>query len=853
MIDRDNVETDIDEPIGFDACTIVINRDNDKHGIIFDYQGNDFSFYGKALEMIQTEYETYGVEGVMSMVILQACDGGPAELYRGQLVFTQYKFFCGDECYAKIPLEMTGDIMTFSNRFDQKVNLQTLQAFDEITPLVPYDFLPLTISLPSKGILLKDKSLNETLIKEEILGATVFSTTPDEYGEIGMIEMANSKIIASEVGGFGMKTSPEYRMIKDGPGFNNPPFGATTDVYELPLPPGSSQAIHIHPRGTDTLVNWADTLANFVEEEITTELHFRIKGTLTKLNVVKISGFAFTLVRLNKTAAPDYIYINHLFLAWGTSATSMPGTSFDFDITFDDAAFVLNPDDEIYGFFTILHTKNGAQASDPDLKAFRIQYDQESFFDLSWLSHSAPTPAKVFMVNEALSRITEAITDDKIKAYSEYFGRTDSQPYNHAGDGCGALEVITKGLFIRQQENRLPPAQAVQMAISMKDMWEGLEPLHHIGFGFEDDTNRAPGFKRLRVEHWKFFYQDEILMECNQVNQVERQTIANEHYSKAKIGYEKWEAEEFNGLDELLTNREYRTDLAQVKNELSKLSKFIASGYAWEVTRRKNTDSKDWRLDNDIFLVCVTRLIKEIYTETLEGNFGISGFVTETEPVNITAGDLVEITGTTSNNGIYTIIEVGEISAPIVGSIWVIALSPGTTPEAATATFTLTNPGFIVELGNVLTPENIIDPATLYNYRLSPARVALRWLDKIFASYRVYSTSLKLIFVDGTGNYIARGEMESDVCKWEVGLMGENDYLYGAIVVNQDNVAPILRPERVDFEYPMSMADFKKILAAPYGIITWFNSCESGQGWIDKVSYKPETGLAKFTLIPKYE
>jgi hypothetical protein len=51
----------------------------------------------------------------------------------------------------------------------------------------------------------------------------------------------------------------------------------------------------------------------------------------------------------------------------------------------------------------------------------------------------------------------------------------------------------------------------------------------------------------------------------------------------------------------------------------------------------------------------------------------------------------------------------------------------------------------------------------------------------------------------------------------------------------------------------MSMADFKKILAAPYGIITWFNSCESGQGWIDKVSYKPETGLAKFTLIPKYE
>ena len=60
---------------------------------------------------------------------------------------------------------------------------------------------------------------------------------------------------------------------------------------------------------------------------------------------------------------------------------------------------------------------------------------------------------------------------------------------------------------------------------------------------------------------------------------------------------------------------------------------------------------------------------------------------------------------------------------------------------------------------------------------------------------------------------------------------------------------PIIRPESIIFEYPMSLSDFKRIKANPYGFI---NHCD-GSGIIQKIIYKPNDGKASFELRNKYD
>jgi hypothetical protein len=77
-------------------------------------------------------------------------------------------------------------------------------------------------------------------------------------------------------------------------------------------------------------------------------------------------------------------------------------------------------------------------------------------------------------------------------------------------------------------------------------------------------------------------------------------------YGTINVGYDKWEAEEYNGLDEMNTERQYRRNIDSNPSELDLMSDLISAGYTIEVTRRKNqteTGTSDWRYDDDLFIV----------------------------------------------------------------------------------------------------------------------------------------------------------------------------------------------------------------------------------------------------------
>ncbi|MDB5200586.1 MAG: hypothetical protein JWO92_2549 [Chitinophagaceae bacterium] len=827
ILDRNAVATVIDEPVGWDGNTSEIKRHPDWHGIFFTNQGDTFSFYGPARKLLKDEYELYASEGDMVLIMEEDCGNGYEEFSRGRFDFLKYYHSCGDECFVKIPVEKYGEILELTNRINQKVNLESVKAFDEVTDLPAYNKLPFDLIIPSKGIVLKNDAENEAI------NATPVGGDVDKI--LGVIEIGMDKTVSGEIGGFSFEAQPKYTM--------SDLVSSDPQVYVVELVPGDVFT-YIVPDYYSPTVNFAKEFANVNDiGSADIETSFLISG---KIKAVNADLNDISLLFIKRSASDVYTELVKEIIHADRFVHLTKGNEVSFSKAYI-ATLNLTEGDRLYLLMTVDLSTVGLPHSFID-NAFEITFDVGNYFRMEALSHTAPTISKVFMINEVISRITEGITNNKLKAISNYFGRTDSQPYNQPFDGCGALEVVTDGLRIRRQENKVPGKTNV-FSLSIDDIFEGLNPIHNIGMGIEKDTNR-PGFNRLRVEPWSFFYQRVVVMRCIDVNKIERKAFEKEIYSTFQFGYNKWEAEEYNGLDEFLTKRIYRTTLGQVKNDLVKLSKFISSGYAEEVTRRKGTDSKDWRYDKETFIICCIRGGLSISAITTFTAVGGSFYIITNNPAVLnffTVGTAYTISNTAFNNGNFIVTAIDNFSGTVQVHVSGIALID----ETIQATFTDNTPNQIsVERGNVTNPENIIDPDTILNWRIRPLYNAMRWMNRVLESYRQFDANAKLIFTDGDANYFAKGEMTDPHCKIEAAAVAENDTINLTIYKDSDDAKPFLLPERVIYEYPMTSKEYKLLELIPYGLIYFENDCERGYGFIDDIKYTPEAGLATFNLIP---
>lgn len=851
IINRDNISTVVEEPVGWDKNVSEINRNLDWHGIFFANQGQTFEFYGIAHDILKAEYDQYGHAGIATLLLEENCGNGYEEFDRAKFVFSKYRRLCGSgSCFVRIPAETTSDVMDLRNRLNQKVNLETEVAFDETTPLAPYGALPFNMFLPSKGIFIQNRAEAIADSIESFDGGLQAPSGPTNITD-SQIQFGLPDNQLSEIGNFVIGPTHTMDMIAPGVGFAYAPSG----VFPLN---------NLYPLNLSPFENYSEGSSNYGDISNPVAFDFRIKGDLDVLETY-LGTTSIYLLRLpnrptlstNGENLVDYEVMGELnvynsgsgVFPGGYLAPNSGALPFDFVFTGD---VTINEGDRFYLFMALTERKTATEITNVDAgaKALRLTLDTDSHIRMTNLSHTPPTESKVFAVNETISRIAEAITNDRVRAYSEYFGRTDSEPYSHDADGCGSLEVLTDGIRIRRQENKIP-GKVNLFSLSLQDVFEGLNAIHNIGIGLEADPNRE-GYSRLRTESWEHFYNDTVIMNCTDIAQISRDANDKEVFSTYQFGYDKWEAEEFNGLDEFLTKRIYRTTLNQIKNDLIKISKFVASGYALEITRRKgNNDSKDWRYDKNVFIVCVTREIKlHVVFDNEYGNKIIVYLNGNSYP---TLPGTLDITGTSLNDGTYTI--SGTV-IEVDGDSYILTF---TVVEAVTYeenySTEITNISWFdrlsVELGNVTSPANIIDPNTLYNYRISPIRNAMRWINRVFESYKQFGVDCKILFTDGDGNYFAEGEMTKTDCKPEAGVIAENQTIDVSAFDDSDRAKPFLSPERIVYDYPMTSQEFKTVSANPYGLIHFENECENGDGWIDSIKYRPEEGKATFNLIPK--
>ena len=507
-----------------------------------------------------------------------------------------------------------------------------------------------------------------------------------------------------------------------------------------------------------------------------------------------------------------------------------------------------------------------------------------SYIKLTFDSVYKETTAPVYMVNESLSRAVELITNDNLRVYSEYFGRevstvdpAGSYPYPVTTTGPAGHTCLTNGLLLRGSSpvqtwhmgygqfnldiqtgssytldyhtdyisgtNTLlvmtygtgstviiPPdapgpafpigtqiliqqgtdgagavtiqpgtgvtlsvpngpsgtsGQGTQvlitkvgddswtlssnapMFVSFKEMMEALNCIYAVGFGMEPDPVRS-NYDCVRVEPISHFYDgtSSPTMLCENVDVLETDASAAGAISIFKTGYSKWEAEEANGLDEFLSRREYRTTLSSLRRTFDRQCKYIASGYAIEVSRRKlGTNTTDWRYDNDTFIICLT-------------------------------------------------------------------------PDVA---------DYKSESGGITDASGLLDPDSVYNYRISPARNALRWLRYLLNTYTDWVTG-KLKFMTGDGNFYTQGKLSSGAI--EAHSLNESADLDISAYADT-STQPIYRNEFVKFKYPLSYTDWKSIQSNRYARIGYsVNSGALQYGYIQELKYNLFEGMAEFVLKP---
>src|SRR5205085_5368245 len=184
----------------------------------------------------------------------------------------------------------------------------------------------------------------------------------------------------------------------------------------------------------------------------------------------------------------------------------------------------------------------------------------------------------------------------------------------------------------------------------------------------------------------------------------------DELYSTFTLGYDKWETEDYNGMDEILTKREFRLQITQLQNSLEQVSKILGSGYAIETTRRKGPDDKDWRYDNDVFAICLTDTVYRGSAQFSAISSSIRIPFNNFYDIGFQTGTIV-ISGTAFNNGTYTIVSVSIILTDTL-----IQVAEAIVNEIAPNTVIL-DPNYGVETDNIDNAANMVDPPTVNNYR----------------------------------------------------------------------------------------------------------------------------------------
>lgn len=232
---------------------------------------------------------------------------------------------------------------------------------------------------------------------------------------------------------------------------------------------------------------------------------------------------------------------------------------------------------------------------------YRLTPKLGTYVRINGSTTTGASTANGLMAHEAWAQAVNVITGRPDSFYSEFFGRTDSLPRKYVADGAGSLTWLTNGFQIRQF-----PLSERTVSTNFKSLFSSMNAIFNLGLGQEVINGKDV----LRVEPKSYFYQDQVLLQLGMVKNLKKSVASNYFYNEAEFGYAKWQNNAQGTLDEFNTKSTRTLPIDVIKGKYSAVSKYIASGYTIESTRRQaytDATTQDSSNDKEIFVVRLIR------------------------------------------------------------------------------------------------------------------------------------------------------------------------------------------------------------------------------------------------------
>jgi hypothetical protein len=565
LIDSSSVSTVVESPVGWNGIGGNLTRNIIHHGININISTDSFEWVGEAYDLLYTEYQTNGANGQYQVQIDYECAEGDGytNYFIGAFDFNTFERQCADYCFIKLSVTASKCTDVFMSRMGQDVDIEATTNFDgqAITP-------PLlrVLNIEGQDILLQNKAFNDGTNSGNAqvfpIGASAFyyinfcmQVPKRNMEEIGKFNVNGISLIPTTSGNVSIASS---FATDPAAAFEN--FGRFLTIWKRTSDPlnciDNDAAIDIICKGTFNV-----TFTNFDGEITPTLKLFKFNsttGVLTLLNTNTIGTIACV------SGTPESLAFNKAFL--GTPS-------------YTDADYLLY----CFECFVERLVWDGFSSRQVNIN---IDYDNTSKIEMTLNSNCEPSVATSVYLPELLKFLPSAYMDTDCP----------SVVMEEELNQCLDFYQITKGSFIRQVTEPSVP----KLFVSYEYLFEQCRKIFNIGWGFD---NNETELKIARIEE---FYKSTIVVDVGLVDKAIFTTAKDLIYGTIMVGYNKWEAEEYNGLDEMNTERQYRRNIDSNPTELDLMSDMIAAGYTIEITRRKNqarTGTSDWRYDDDLFIV----------------------------------------------------------------------------------------------------------------------------------------------------------------------------------------------------------------------------------------------------------
>lgn len=572
------------DPKGWKDMEVVLKRGLEYHGIFYQTMIQLEFSCGSGKEYIDAIYEQYGVDAVINILIEISCSGGTGqvsandysddysddygslvggtnapnfeELYEGVLDLGKYN---RTSRATFVDLLQSDFIQKIVNRLETKVNIDELKDLDN-NDLDAIVGVPYNLTLPAKAI--------------------IFQAEYEQYSDVDILDAPfpidtfileiPTLIILDETGGANANSTPFlYSFLHSGGdrGVQN-----VQDFYENKTALPETIQLNLSLIGSVTVRNTYASTANF--------------------NIVlQVGGIQFSLA--DYPTNPEILFSDPVVVFPSETPVVIPFN------TNDTRTIILPPGEKLWIGF--LFGDIAGSSSLPGIFRYISSDYAEFILEINKTSVLFPTTTKAYPIHELGAMIAQRITGQNDPLRSELLGRTNSLPHSYDGNGCASFTALTNGKKIRKF-----PAAVSNMFISMADFYKFVNSIWNTGLGITKESDSV----KLVIEKKSYFYNTSVILQCPNTPNI-KTSVAKEYFvSDIIIGYENWENEEVNGIDEFNSRREYNTGIKAIDSKKEWLSPVIASPYAIEFSRRKLYSfdpTLDYKYDNDNFVLSLKR------------------------------------------------------------------------------------------------------------------------------------------------------------------------------------------------------------------------------------------------------